>query len=234
MTKLSWATGLRVAVYTATTSLVCVATLPFYNPPAAAATGAKVTVSPQAVSPTAQYYQTTHALAGMGAVVTVKVGPNKVLRPNFPVEVQECDSAPSSADDCDMLTTLDYDPLTKFPVLAAANGSVTVHFLLWAALPNKWDPASVIKVGQGHPAALWIGDDPSSWASTGFVSAPVVIKAKGGQPGRHSSTRAAGNPGNSTNGSSPGTIVVITFAALVVVAGFALTIGRRRRRAVAN
>jgi hypothetical protein len=213
----------------AATSLLWAGSLPLYGLPAAAATGAEVTVSPQAVSPTDQYYTTTHALEGTGAVVTVKVGPNKVLRPNFPVEVQECDVDPSSADDCDMLTTLDYDQLTKQPVLAKANGSVTVHFLLWSPLPNKWDPASVIKVGPGDPAALWIGDDPSNWAGTGVVSAPVPIKLKEGRPRPRPSSRAATGAANTGNGSGTGTVVPIVLAVLVVFAGSAVTIGRRRR-----
>ena len=92
-------------------------------------------------------------------VPTVRVGPNKVLRPGWPVEVQECQPDPVSLNDCDMLTTLGYDQLTKRRVEAKPNGSVTIHFLVWAPLPNRWDTGSVIKVGPGHPTALWIGQE---------------------------------------------------------------------------
>ncbi len=202
-----------------------------------------VMVSPRIVVPTSQYFATTHKFAGTGAVVTVRVGPNKVLIPAFPVEVMECDPYPSSQDDCDMITTLPYDQLTERRDLAAANGSVTFHFLLWAPLPNAWDAGSVIKVGPGNPTALWIGDDPSHWASSGLVSAPVQIankavkSGKSKKPGngasaRHTTAALANKSGGPSHGSSAVTVVLV--AALVVIAGVAggigLTTSKRRRR----
>ena len=106
----------------------------------AQATRTAVTVSPSSVVPTAQYFSTTHKLAGTGAVVTIRVGPNKVLIPSFPVEVMECDPYPSSQSDCDMETTLPFDELTKKRDVAAANGSVTFHFLVWPLCPTSGIP----------------------------------------------------------------------------------------------
>ncbi len=182
---------------------------------AAAGTSAQVTVSPQAISPTDQYAQTTGALLGTGAVVTVKVGPNNILRPGWPVEVQECDAEPNSSNDCDMITTLPVDQLSKERVPAAANGSVTFHFLVWAPLPDGWDPYSVIRVDATHPTALWIGDDPSQWATTGLVSAPVLVNSK--------------DPGGASHSSGSSTLVVV-LASLILCVGLAVTIGKWRRR----
>lgn len=212
---------------TAATSVVWASCWPLCGP-AAAGTAPQVSVSPSSVAPKDQYYSTTHGFAGTGAVVTVKVGPNKVLRPGWAVEVQECKPAPASLGDCDMLTTLGFDQLTKRRVLAKTDGSVTVHFLVWAPLPNKWDPGSVIRVGPGHPVALWIGDDPSHWATSGLVSAPVIV----GTPGRHqNATKTA--IGDASSGSSHAIVIVFGVAFLGVIAGVATTIsGTRRRRAV--
>ena len=183
--------------------------------------------------PTDQYYQTTGAVAGTGAVVTVKVAANKVLRPHWPVEVLECDAAPASSNDCDLLTILTYDQLTKRRVEAAANGSVTIHFLLWSPLPDKWDPASVITVGHSHPTALWIGDDPSEWATTGLVSSPVVVGGQVKKAGTGSPRRVvASDPlrPESAGGSDLTAIFVVGVAALLVVAAGAVFMGARRRR----
>ncbi len=198
----------------------------------------QVTVSPSSVVPTAQYFATTHKLAGSGVVVTVKVGPNKVLIPAFPVEVMECDPNPSSQSDCDMETTLPYDQITKRRDVAAANGSVTFHFLLWAPLPNAWDAGSVIKVGPGHPTALWIGDDPSNWAGSGLVSAPVRIVnkvAKSGKGAREAASALSNKSNGITHGTSAVTVAVIAVVAVIVlivatVAATAGNGGRRRRR----
>lgn len=143
----------------------------------------RVTVSPSLVTPTNQYYAKTHALEGTAAVVKVTVGPNKVLKPGWPVEVMECQPHPTSESNCDVITVLPFDQLTKKRVPAAKNGSVTTHFLLWSPLPNRWDYASVLKVGPGRQVALWVGDDPSNWATTGLVSAPLLISAAGAQRG---------------------------------------------------
>ena len=178
----------------------------------------EVSVSPQAIHPTAQDYSTTHAYAGTGAVVTIKVAPNKVFIPNYPVEVEECDPRPATGNDCDEQTVLTYDQVTKKPVQAAQNGSVTIHFLIWSPLPDAWDPYSVIHVGPGHPTALWIGDDPSRWATTGIVSAPVQVTA---------GPKKATDP---SSGTGLGTVVVIVLAAVAVSVGLALTVSRRRSR----
>jgi hypothetical protein len=209
----------------------------------AQATRPEVTVSPPSVVPSAQYFATTHKFAGTGAVVTVRVGPNKVLIPAFPVEVMECDPYPSSQSDCDMITTLPYDQLTKRRDLAGANGSVTFHFLLWAPLPNGWDAGSVLKVGRGNPTALWIGDDPSHWASSGLVSAPVQITNKAVKATKSGKSRKDTRPRNATAAladksiSSPHRTSAITVALVAVVAviagvagGVVATSGRRRRR----
>lgn len=217
------------------TSIVCAST--WSSGGTADAAGAPdVTVSPAAIAPADQYYQTTRAFAGTGAVVTVTVAPNKVLRPGFPVEVQECDADPSSLNDCDVLTTLPYDQLTKRRVLAAANGSVVTHFLLWSPLPDKWDPVSVITVGPGHPATLWVGDDPSQWATTGVVSAPVSIsgpgsKSSAGAPAPEASARLARS--SSSSSSPTGVVVLVAVAAGAALAGVGVGVGvvfSRRRR----
>jgi hypothetical protein len=207
----------------------------------------QVTVSPSSVVPTAQYFATTQKLAGSGVIVTVKVGPNKVLIPAFPVEVMECDPNPSSQSDCDMETTLPYDQLTKRRDVPAANGSVTFHFLLWAPLPNTWDPGSVIKVGPGHPTALWIGDDPSNWAGSGLVSAPVQVVNKAAKPGkgplkpgngaRDASTVLSNKNDSSSHGLSAMTVALVAVVGVVVLAagvagGIAVSGGRRRHRPV--
>src|SRR5579863_3300601 len=142
-------TKLRVFVCAIAASLAWAIISPVPN--AVASTVAKVTVTPSSVHARDQYAQVTHRLIGTGAVVTVKVGPNSVLKPYWPVEVMECDAYPSSEDDCDLLTTLAHDQVTKLQVEAAGNGRVTIRFLLWAPLPQLWDPASVLKVGPGHP-----------------------------------------------------------------------------------
>ena len=214
---------------TAAASMIGAASWPLCGP-AVAAGVPKVSVSPGHIVLKNQYYQTTHALAGTGAVVTVRVGPNKVLRPGWPVEVQECQPDPVSLNDCDMLTTLGYDQLTKRRVEAKPNGSVTIHFLVWAPLPNRWDTGSVIKVGPGHPTELWIGDDPSHWATSGLVSAPVLIgnvPAPVKKPAHHKAA-TQGASGSSGDGLL-GTLVVVGVAALGVVGGLAATMGRRLR-----
>jgi hypothetical protein len=204
----------------------------------AAARAPAVTVTPSSVTPTKRYYPTDGAYAGMGAIVTVKVGANKVLTPAFPVEVQECNPNPVSLDDCDMSTTLPFDQLSKRRVLAAANGSVTFHFLLWAPLPDKWDPASTLTVGPGHPLALWIGDDPSHWATTGIISPLVHVKdaashvksavaraeSAAAVAGAHATSRSSGGP----DGAELAIIAVGALAALGIVAGSTVAISRRR------
>ena len=205
----------------------------------APATHPQVTVTPSSVVPTAQHFATTHKFAGTGAVVTIRVGPNKVLIPAFPVEVMECDPYPSSQSDCDMITTLPYDQLTKRRDLAAANGSVTFHFLLWAPLPNSWDAGSLIKVGPGNPTALWIGDDPSRWASTGVVSAPVQITNKVSKAGKsrkgtralHATMALADKSGSSSHGTGIPTVAWLAVCAVVigVIGGMVATRGRHRR-----
>jgi hypothetical protein len=211
-------------------SLVWVSSLSIGNAALAAGAPPKVTVSPSVIYPTDQYFQTTRRFAGTGAVVTVTVGPNSVLQPGWPVEVQECDANPTSGDDCDTTTTLAFDQLTKIQVLAAANGSVTVHFLVWSPLPNSWDKYSVIQVGPGHPTSLWIGDDPSRWAATGLVSSPVVVgskrAARSGGPVLHTQS------GKTSPGTALGETVGIGLAALAVLIGSGVTIGWRRRQAV--
>ena len=207
---------------------------------AAASAVPKVSVSPRSVSPRDEYYATTHGLAGTGAVVTVTVGPNKVLRPGFPVEVQECNAAPTSISNCDVLTTLEYDQLTKRRVLAAANGSVKIHFLLWAPLPDKWDPGSVIDVSRGHATALWIGDDPSEWASTGFVTPTVQVLGAPAKPGHtapgkldHGGTTGAVPGASASHGPDRATEMAIGgLAAVAVAAALVVVIGWRRRRLV--
>ena len=205
--------------------------------PAAAGTTPEVVLSPPTLPLTNQYLTTSHDLAGQAAVVTVTVGPNKVLLPGYPVEVQECDANPVSSGDCDALTTLTFDQLTKKPVSANSNGSVTVHFLVWSPLPNKWDPYSVIKVGPGHPVALWIGDDPSHWATMGLVSPPLVVTKTALEPSPAAvgpgsgASLAAGSPPRS---SSTGWLVALLLTAFGLGAGFALVIGRRRRRNLAS
>jgi hypothetical protein len=228
-------TKLRVLVRAIAATLVWASISPLPN--AVAGTVAKVTVTPSSVHAKDHYAQVTHKLIGTGAVVTVKVGPNSVLKPYWPVEVMECDAHPSSEDDCDLLTTLAHDQLTKLQVEANGNGSVTIRFLLWAPLPQLWDPASVLKVGPGHPVALWVGDDPSNWASTGVVSAPVRIMAANGKPATHSSVKGAIAPVTAhravtSHGTSAGEIIALGAIIFVVLAGTAVTVQRRRRRAV--
>jgi hypothetical protein len=206
---------------------------------ASASTAAKVTVSPSTVVATNQYAQKTHKLIGTGAVVTVKVGPNHVLKPYWPVEVQECDPYPTSLSDCDMLTTLAYDELTKLRVEAAGNGSVTIHFLIWTPLPQTWDPASVVSIGPGHPVALWIGDDPSNWATTGVVSAPVAIKTATSKHVTHHAPKAGGTSGAATgstrsHGLGVGGIVAVVVVVLAVLSGGAVSFDRRRKRGSAR
>jgi hypothetical protein len=231
-----------VAACLVATSLAWVSCVPLSSPAAAAGSALAVTVSPQSVSPVDQYYQTTGALQGTGAVVTLRVGPNNVLRPNFPVEVQECDAGPVSLDDCDMLTTLTYDQLTGKRVYAAANGSVSsFHFVVWSPLPAKWDPASVITVGPGHPTSLWIGDDPSQWATTGIVSAPVqigrTVKPSAGPstsvvgPSTSVATASLRDAGaNPHPGNGLGWLVALGLAVLAVLVCL-VAFGVRRRRA---
>jgi hypothetical protein len=203
--------------------------------PATAGATPEISVSPHTISPTDQYLPTTHALAGQGAVVTVKVGPNKVLIPGYPVEVQECNAHPITGNDCDMLTTLTYDQLTKKPVSAKANGSVTVHFLVWSPLPNKWDPASVINVGPGHPTALWIGDDPSAWATTGFVTPALVVGQHKASSGLAASAKQGTEDGASSSGwSRIGGLVLVVLAVCGLGAGFTMVVRRRRWRHVAG
>lgn len=215
---------------TAAASIVGAASWPLCGSAAAAAGDATVSVSPGHIVLKNQYYQTTHALAGTGAVVTVRVGPNKVLRPGWPVEVQECEPDPVSLNDCDMMTTLGYDQLTKRRVEAKANGSVIIHFLVWAPLPNRWDAGSVIKVGPGHPTALWIGDDPSRWATTGLVSAPVSINNVTAPPKRSAHHKAATKAASGSSGDGLlRTLVVVGVVALGLVGGLAATMGRRLR-----
>jgi hypothetical protein len=218
---------LRVFVCAIAASLVWASISPLPN--AVAGTVAKVTVTPSSVHATDQYAQVTHKLIGTGAVVTVKVGPNRVLKPYWPVEVMECDAYPSSEDDCDLLTTLAHDQLTKLQVGAAGNGSVTIRFLLWAPLPQLWDPASVLKVGPGHPVALWVGDDPANWASTGVVSAPVLIKAAKGKPPTHRSVKGAvapesGHSAVTSHGTSVGKTIALGVIVFVILAGAGVTI----------
>jgi len=188
--------------------------------PAAAAGGYNPTVevSPSVVVPTPQDAQGTKVLLGTGAIVTVTVGPNKVLRPGWPVEVMECDAHPTGPQDCDFLTTLTVDWLTKQRVAAKVNGSVTVHFLLWAPLPDKWDKENVIDVSAGQPSALWVGDDPSNWASTGVISAPVAIR-----------TKAAHLPRAGRDRLSSFSLVAIIGGSVLVAVGV-LSIGWHRRR----
>jgi hypothetical protein len=227
---------LRVFFCAVAASLVWVGAWPLST--AAASTDAHVTVSPLSVTLTDQYAQVTHKLIGTGAVVTVKVGPNHVLKPYWPVEVQECDPYPSSLSDCDMLTTLAYDQLTKLRVDAAGNGSVTIHFVVWAPLPQLWDPASVINVGPGHPVALWIGDDPSNWATTGVVSAPILINVIAGKRGTHRSVEGAvaapisGSTVRTSHGTRVGAVIRISVLLFAVLAGAAVVVDRRRRRTV--
>jgi hypothetical protein len=158
----------------------------------------------------------------------------------------ECDPYPSSQSDCDMETTLPFDELTKKRDVAAANGSVTFHFLVWAPLPNKWDPIPVVKVGLGQATALWIGDDPSNWASTGLVSAPVQIRNKAVQSGKSGKSGKSGNdfpPGAATaalvegndrasRGTGAVTVVIVGVIAVILGAGGGVVAsgGRRRRR----
>ena len=79
--------------------------------------GPRFTVAPKAVIPATKYYDgINHAFLGTGAMVTLRVGPNKILRPWFPVRVQECEPHPTAANDCDPTTTLTYDPVTRKPV----------------------------------------------------------------------------------------------------------------------
>jgi hypothetical protein len=200
------------------------------SPSDAAGPGNKVTVNPRAVLPTNQYYQQSHKVQGTGAFVTLRIGPNKTLRPWFPIRVQECAPNPTSSIDCDQSTTLTYDPVTRKPVRAAANGSVTVHFLLWSPLPNTWDPSSVIDVGPGHPAAIWVGDDPSNWVS-GFVTRPIQILSRGTS---HAPRRQVVAAAVASSGGSPAasnwTIVAIGLVCLAGAAGGAIAFGRVRAK----
>ncbi|HUB70656.1 MAG TPA: hypothetical protein VL984_09550 [Acidimicrobiales bacterium] len=199
--------------------------------------GSLVTVSPSVVTPTPQYAQGTTTLLGSGAVVTVTVGPNKVLRPGWPIEVMECDAHPTSENDCDALTTLPYDQVTKDRVPASSDGSVTTHFLLWAPLPDRWDAGSVIEVGPGEPTALWVGDDPSNWSTTGLVTSPVTVASGTAQSadGAGPATRG-GHQGvrGKSGGSSPTALIIVVVAAvlLAVLLAGALTSRRHRRAGV--
>ena len=208
-----------------------------FSPAGASGEGSPVAISPSVVTPTPQYAQGTTTLLGSGAVVTVTVGPNKVLRPGWPVEVMECDAHPTSENDCDALTTLPYDQVTKDRVAAGSDGSVTTHFLLWAPLPDRWDAGSVIEVGPGDPTALWVGDDPSNWSTTGFVTNPVTVASGTAQAadGAAPATRAGhqGDPGK-RSGSSPTVLIIVVAAAvlLAVLLAGALTSRRHRRAGV--
>jgi hypothetical protein len=188
--------------------------------------GPTVSVAPKTVVHSTKYYdEVNHAFLGTGAMVTVKVGPNKVLRPFFPIRVQECDAHPTSQNDCDQSTTLTYDALTKRVVEAAANGSATVHFLLWAPLPDRWDPYSVITVGPQYQTTIWVGDDPSNWAVTGFVSPPVQISDRRAVPVRHKAAASVTSKGGSSRDGA-WLIAVICVVALAALAGGTLTVRR--------
>jgi hypothetical protein len=203
---------------------------------AAASTVPQVIVSPTVVHPTDQYYATTGAFEGTGAMVTVTVGPNDVLRPGWPVEVQECDADPNASSDCDMGTTLPFDEVTKERAPAAANGSVTFHFLVWSPLPDKWDPYSGIRVGPGYPTSLWIGDDPSEWATTGIVTAPLTIATKAAEATATAPSHLASplhrGVQRGSHGSNLGTALTLGLISLAVVV-FAATLGWQRRRRAA-
>jgi hypothetical protein len=253
-----WRSIMALARYAILTSLVAVSVAGvgswLLSGTASASTSPDVTVSPQVVFPTARNYATTHHFQGTGAMVTVNVGPNTLFTPGFAVEAMECDADPASEDDCDVLTTLPYDDVTGKPVIPAANGSVTFHFLVWSPLPAAWDPASVITVGPGHPTAIWIGDDPSNWATTGLVSTPVTISARPVRPGKvdpragkpstdkpgtgHPQRVAGPSLGHSnlskSHSSSFSTTAVVAFgfACLGVGAASSAIVVKRRRRVV--
>jgi hypothetical protein len=187
--------------------------------------GPRFTVAPKAVIPATKYYDgINHAFLGTGAMVTLKVGPNKVLRPFFPIRVQECDAHPTSQNDCDQSTTLTYDALTKRRVEAAANGSVTVHFLLWAPLPDRWDPYSVITVGSKFPTTIWVGDDPSNWETSGFVSPSIKILGRSATPVRHKVVDSVTKEGLSGDGAW--LIASISVIGAAVLGGGALAVRR--------
>lgn len=213
-------TGFLLAVASVVSSSSWAVALPGATP------GPTISVAPKAVFPATKYYNgIDHTFLGTGAIVTVKVGPNKVLRPFFPIRVQECDARPTSQNDCDQSTTLAYDALTKRRVEAAANGSVTVHFLLWAPLPDRWDPYSVITVGPKFRTTIWVGDDPSNWAVSGFVSPQVQILGRRPAPASHKVVASVTSKDGSS-GVGAWLILVICMAGLVVLTGGALVLRR--------
>jgi hypothetical protein len=136
-----------------------------------------------------------------------------------------------------MLTTLNYDALTKRRVVASANGSVVIHFMVWSPLPDRWDPGSILTVGPGHPTALWVGDDPSNWATTGLVTAPVMVMGKGRKvvaapptPRLGASVREASR----SQGTSVAVVTALCLGCLLIGAGTAVAFARRRRPAIGH